>query len=94
MDSDQNNATTATIIKDSFTHRIRSIHVDGMEYHINVHLPLSYGMNEVTYPVMAFRRGQADDEQYRHGHEIWKQHISSIRLATSQRMGSRIEEIG
>ena len=48
MDSDQNTATTATIIKDSFTHRIRSIHVDGMEYHINVYLPLTYGMNEDT----------------------------------------------
>ena len=54
LDSDQSTATTATIIKDSFTHRIRSAHVDGMEYLINVHLPLTYGMNEHSYPVIYY----------------------------------------
>ena len=54
MDSDQNTATMATIIKDSFTHRIQSAHVDGMEYLINVHLPLTYGMNEDSYPVIYY----------------------------------------
>ena len=43
-----------TIIKDSFTHRIQSAHVDGMEYLINVHLPLTYGMNEDSYPVIYY----------------------------------------
>jgi len=52
MVSDQNTPTTDTIIKDSFTHRIQSAHVDGMEYLINVHLPLSYGMNQDSYPVI------------------------------------------
>jgi len=52
MVSDQNTATMVTIIKDSFTHRIQSAHVDGMEYLINVHLPLSYGMNQDSYPVI------------------------------------------
>ena len=51
MDSEKNTATMPTIIKDSFTHRIQSAHVDGMEYLINVHLPLTYGMNEDSYPV-------------------------------------------
>ena len=41
MDFDQNTATMATIIKDSFTHRIQSSHVDSVEYLINVHLPLT-----------------------------------------------------
>ena len=50
MYSDQ----TATIIKDSFTHRIQSAHVDGMEYLINVHLPPTYGMNEDSYPVIYY----------------------------------------
>ncbi len=54
MDSDQNADTMATIIKDSFTHRIRSAHVDGMEYLINVHLPPTYGMNEDSYPVIYY----------------------------------------
>ena len=54
MDSDQNMATVATIIKDSFTHRIQSAHVDGMEYLINVHLPPTYGMNEDSYPVIYY----------------------------------------
>ena len=54
MDSDQNTATMATIIKDSFTHRIRSVHVAGMEYFINVHLPLTYGMNQDSYPVIYY----------------------------------------
>ena len=53
-DSDQNTATMATIIKDSFTHRIQSAHVDGMEYLINVHLPPTYGMNEDSYPVIYY----------------------------------------
>ena len=52
MDSDQNTGTTATIIKDSFTHRIQSAYVDGMEYLINVHLPPTYGINEDSYPVI------------------------------------------
>ncbi len=52
--SDQNTATMATIIKDSFTHRIQSAHVDGMEYLINVHLPPTYGMNEDSYPVIYY----------------------------------------
>lgn len=54
MVSDQNTATMVTIIKDSFTHRIQSAHVDGMEYLINVHLPLSYGMNQDSYPVIYY----------------------------------------
>ena len=54
MDSDQNTAPTATIINDSFTHRIESAHVDGMEYLINVHLPPTYGMNEDRYPVIYY----------------------------------------
>ena len=54
MDSDQNTATMATIIKNSLTHRIQSVHVDGMEYLINVHLPLTYGMNEDSYPVIYY----------------------------------------
>lgn len=54
MDSDQTTATMATIIKDSFTHRIQSAHVDGMEYLINVHLPPTYGMNEDSYPVIYY----------------------------------------
>ena len=54
MDSDQQPAPIATIIKDSFTHRIQSAHVDGMEYLINVHLPLTYGMNEDRYPVIYY----------------------------------------
>ncbi len=54
MDSDQNMGTTATIIKDSFTHRIQSAYVDGMEYPINVHLPPTYGMNEDSYPVIYY----------------------------------------
>ena len=54
MVSDQNTATMATIIKDSFTHRIQSAHVDGMEYLINVHLPLTYGMNQDSYPVIYY----------------------------------------
>jgi predicted alpha/beta superfamily hydrolase len=54
MDSDQNAATMATIIRDSFTHRIQSSHVDGMEYLINVHLPPTYGMNEDSYPVIYY----------------------------------------
>ena len=54
MDSDQNTATMATIIKDSFTHRIQSAHVDGMEYLINVHLPPAYGTNEDSYPVIYY----------------------------------------
>ena len=54
MVSDQNTSTAATIIKDSFTHRIQSAHVDGMEYLINVHLPLTYGMNEDSYPVIYY----------------------------------------
>ena len=54
MNTDQNTATIATIIKDSFTHRIQSAHVDGMEYLINVHLPPTYGMSEDTYPVIYY----------------------------------------
>ncbi len=54
MDSDQNTATMATIIKDSFTHRIQSAHVEGMEYLINVHLPPTYGMSEDSYPVIYY----------------------------------------
>ena len=54
IDTDQNTATMPTIIKDSFTHRIQSAHVDGMEYLINVHLPLSYGMNQDSYPVIYY----------------------------------------
>ena len=54
MDSDQNTAAMATVIKDSFTHRIQSAHVDGMEYLINVHLPLTYGMSEDSYPVIYY----------------------------------------
>ncbi len=54
MGSDRNTATMATIIKDSFTHRIQSAHVDGMEYLINVHLPLTYGMNQDSYPVIYY----------------------------------------
>ena len=54
IDSNQNTATVATIIKDSFTHRIRSSHVAGVEYLINVHLPMTYGMNENTYPVIYY----------------------------------------
>ena len=54
MDSEQNTATMTTIIKDSFTHRIHSAHVDGVEYLINVHLPLTYGMNEDSYPVIYY----------------------------------------
>ena len=54
IDSDKNTATMATIIKDSFTHRIQSAHVDGMEYLINVHLPPTYGMNEDSYPVIYY----------------------------------------
>ncbi len=54
MESDQNTPTMATIIKDSFTHRIQSSHVDGMEYLINVHLPPTYGMNEDSYPVIYY----------------------------------------
>ena len=53
-DSYQNTATMATVIKDSFTHRIQSAHVDGMEYLINVHLPPTYGMNEDSYPVIFY----------------------------------------
>ena len=52
MDSDQNTATMATIIKDPSTHRIQSAHVEGMEYLINVHLPPTYGKNEDSYPVI------------------------------------------
>ena len=54
IDSDQTTSTMAIIIGESFTHRIRSTHVDGMEYHINVHLPLHYGMNEYSYPVIYY----------------------------------------
>ncbi len=54
MDIDQSTATMATIIKDSITHRIKSEHVGGMEYLINVHLPLAYGMNEDIYPVIYY----------------------------------------
>ena len=54
MASDQNTATMATVIKDSFTHRIQSAHVDGMEYLINVHLPPTYGMNGDSYPVIYY----------------------------------------
>ena len=54
MDSDQNTTMRATIIKDSFTHRIQSAHVDGMDYLINVHLPPTYGMNEDSYPVIYY----------------------------------------
>ena len=46
MDSNQNTATMATTIKDSFTHRIQSAYVDGMEYLIHIHLPPAYGINE------------------------------------------------
>ena len=52
--SDQNTATVPTIIKDSFTHSIQSAHVDGMEYLINVHLPLTYGTNQDRYPVIYY----------------------------------------
>ena len=52
--SDQDTATMATFIKDSFTHRVQSAHVDGMEYLINVHLPLTYGMNQDSYPVIYY----------------------------------------
>ena len=44
----------ATIIKDSFTHRIQSAHVDWMEYLINVHLPPTYGMNKDSYPAIYY----------------------------------------
>ena len=54
MRSNQDTATMATIIKDSFTHRIQSAHVDGMEYLINVHLPPTYGMSEDSYPVIYY----------------------------------------
>ena len=54
MDSDQNTGTMATIIKDSFTHRIQSAYVDGMEYLIHVHLPPAYGMNGDSYPVIYY----------------------------------------
>jgi len=54
MDSDQNTTTMGTIIKDSFTHRIQSEYVDGMEYLINVHLPITYGMNQNSYPVIYY----------------------------------------
>ncbi len=54
MDSDQNTGTMATVIKDSFTHRIQSAYVDGMEYPINVHLPPTYGINEDSYPVIYY----------------------------------------
>ena len=54
MDSDQDTATMATIIKDSFTHRIQSAHVDGMEYLINVHLPITYNMSQDSYPVIYY----------------------------------------
>ena len=54
LDSDTNTATMGTIIKDSFTHRVQSAHVDGMEYLINVHLPLTYGMNQDSYPVVYY----------------------------------------
>ena len=53
-DSDQNTSAVATVVKDSFTHRIQSAHVDGMEYLINVHLPPTYGMNEESYPVIYY----------------------------------------
>ena len=52
IDSDQATSTRATIIEDSFTHRIQLAQVDGMEYHINAHLPLNYCMNEDSYPVI------------------------------------------
>ena len=54
MVSDQNTATMATIINDSFTHRIQSAHVDGMEYLINVHLPPTYDMSQDSYPVIYY----------------------------------------
>ena len=54
LDSDQSTATMATIIRDSFTHRIQSAYVDGVEYLINVHLPLNYGMSEDSYPVIYY----------------------------------------
>ena len=54
VDSDQITATMPTILKDSFTHRIQSAHVDGMEYLINVHLPPTYGMSEDSYPVIYY----------------------------------------
>ncbi len=53
-DSDQTKATMATVIKDSFTHRIQSAHVDGTVYLINVHVPLTYGMNEDSYPAIYY----------------------------------------
>ena len=54
MIDSETTSTLATIIKESFTHRIQSAQVDGMEYHINVHLPLTYGMSEVSYPVIYY----------------------------------------
>jgi len=54
MSSDQDTATMVTIIKDSFTHRIQSSHVAGVEYLVNVHLPMTYGMNEGSYPVIYY----------------------------------------
>ena len=54
MACDRNTAAMATVIQDSFTHRIQSAHVHGMEYLINVHLPPAYGMNEDSYPVIYY----------------------------------------
>ncbi len=54
IDSDQTTSTMATIIQESFTHRVQSTQVDGMEYRINVHLPLTYGMSEDSYPVIYY----------------------------------------
>ncbi len=54
MDCDRNTETMGTVIKDSFTHRIQSAHVEGMEYLVNVHLPPTYGMNDDSYPVIYY----------------------------------------
>jgi hypothetical protein len=51
-DQNQNTATMATTIKDSFTHRIQSAHVDSMEYLINVHLPLTQAIAALSDRVM------------------------------------------
>ena len=54
MNLDETTATMATIIEESFTHRIQSAYVEGMEYLINVHLPLTYGMTDESYPVIFY----------------------------------------
>jgi predicted alpha/beta superfamily hydrolase len=54
MDSGQTKTTEPTMIGDSHTHRIQSAYVEDTEYLINVHLPLTYGMTDESYPVIYY----------------------------------------